>query len=323
MLAYNTQIWGNIQSARAMRGFDEEDGEDANSPEYQAAKAEFQAEMARAGNEVNERLNLHWQGMQGALKTASGLRPGSSIVRDSVSFKERLTTGQLYQRTRESLRDRVGRFIDSSSTEIAEDLVRPVPFASRFDVAYKLRRTSCQEKDVVEYFNDLERLAQSSMSNVIAAAEAGLPLICSPWEATQTLPLVEMMYKRLLGEIESQMRAVEETEEAQWSRSRFEEITAQRFEEAVQVSKGFVEEIKAKNRSAQRDKGNNLQLAMKALQGLHVERRSARTLESALKAFEKLDSLEDEEQWMQNIGEFKYEVVPAPMNEEVDSEESS
>jgi hypothetical protein len=153
LLAYNTRIWGNLQSKKALEGFSKEDWEDANSPECNQARLEYEVELAKTGNETNLKLNQHWQGLQEVLKTASGLRPGSSIVKESVGFKERLTTGQLYQRTRESLKDRVGNFMSRSSIETAEDLVRPVPFANRFEVAYKLRREGRQEKDVVAYLD--------------------------------------------------------------------------------------------------------------------------------------------------------------------------
>lgn len=45
------------------------------------------------------------------------------------------------------------------------------------------------------------------MGNVLAAAEAGLPLICSAWEATQTLPLVDLMFERLQLEIDNMFGA--------------------------------------------------------------------------------------------------------------------
>lgn len=81
--------------------------------------------------------------MQKVLNTASGLRPGSSIVKDNVSFGARLASGQLYQHKRESLKERVGNLIINSGLEVAENLVKAVPFANRFEVAYQLRRTSC------------------------------------------------------------------------------------------------------------------------------------------------------------------------------------
>lgn len=80
---------------------------------------------------------------------------------ENVSFKERLTTGQLYQRTRESLKERVSRLIVDSGIETAEDLVKAVPFANRFEVAFKLRQASCQEKEVVKYLNDVNQLAKA------------------------------------------------------------------------------------------------------------------------------------------------------------------
>lgn len=82
------------------------------------------------------------------------------------------------------------------------------------------------------------------MGNALAAAEAGLPLICSAWEATQTLPLVDMMFERLQLEVENLCGAGELDEQSKWSEKCFGELTAQRFEEAVKSSNEAVAEIK-------------------------------------------------------------------------------
>jgi hypothetical protein len=144
-----------------MKGFNREDWEDQNSEAFHRARREFEEELEKTGNKTSIKLNEHWQGLQGILKTASGLRPGSSIVKENVSFKERLTTGQLYQRTRESLRERVSKIVINSGIETAEDLVKAVPFANRFEVAYKLRQATCQEGDVVAYLDEVNRLAKA------------------------------------------------------------------------------------------------------------------------------------------------------------------
>lgn len=57
LLAYNTRIWGNLQSKVAMKGFNSKDWEDTNSPECRKARADFEAEIAKTGNEVNVKLN--------------------------------------------------------------------------------------------------------------------------------------------------------------------------------------------------------------------------------------------------------------------------
>lgn len=64
---------------------------------------------------------------------------------EHVSFRERMTAGQLYQNRRESLKERVSRLIVDGGIETAENLVKAVPFANRFEVAFKLRQASCQE----------------------------------------------------------------------------------------------------------------------------------------------------------------------------------
>lgn len=57
LLAYNTRIWGNLQSKAAMKGFDPKDWEDTNSPECRKARMDFEAEIAKTGNDVNVKLN--------------------------------------------------------------------------------------------------------------------------------------------------------------------------------------------------------------------------------------------------------------------------
>ncbi len=92
----------------------------------------------------------------------------------------------------------MGRLIITGGVETAENIVEAVPFANRFEVAYSLQRHSCQEKDVVAYLTEIDRQAKAQVGNMLAAAEVGLPLICSGWEAAQTLPLAKVMFSRIL-----------------------------------------------------------------------------------------------------------------------------
>jgi len=92
LLKYNAKIWNNIQSRDALEGFDPR-AFDSTSEAYFVARRRHEEAMRQTRNKTTEELQKNWPSLSSELKTASGLRPGSSIVADHVSFKERLTTG--------------------------------------------------------------------------------------------------------------------------------------------------------------------------------------------------------------------------------------